>query len=78
MNSFAQANPEIAVSTDVYNSTYDVEDGLLISCGQKNADVIAMVTHGRKGFIRLIRRSITETIINYSRVPVLSLPLKQD
>jgi len=74
MDSFKELNPEIAESTDVYNCTYDVEDGLLLSCNRMNADVIAMVTHGRKGIIRLVRRSITETIINYSKIPVLSLP----
>jgi len=76
MDKFTQLNPKRTVSADVYNSTYDVEDGLLLSCNEKNADVIAMVTHGRKGFIRLIRRSITETIINYSKIPVLSLPIR--
>lgn len=78
MGSFSQINPARIASADVYNSTYDVEDGLLLSCNAKGADIIAMVTHGRKGFIRMIQRSITETIINYSKIPVLSLPLGEE
>jgi nucleotide-binding universal stress UspA family protein len=35
-------------------------------------DMIAMTTHGREGFSRLLEGSIAEGVVNYSKIPVLT------
>jgi len=41
---------------------------------QKGCDVIALSTHGRTGFRRMIMGSIVEAVLREARVPVLAFP----
>ncbi len=41
---------------------------------QKGCDVIALSTHGRTGFRRLVMGSIAEAVLRGARVPVLAFP----
>jgi nucleotide-binding universal stress UspA family protein len=41
---------------------------------QKGCDVIALSTHGRTGFRRMIMGSIAEAVLRGARVPVLAFP----
>ena len=48
------------------------EDGIIAFSEEKNADLIAMITHGRTGFAHLIAGSIAEDVVNHTRRPVLT------
>lgn len=51
------------------------EEGILEFAKEKNIDLIAMGTHGRKGLMHLLSGSIAEDVVNHSRRPVLTLKL---
>ena len=44
---------------------------------QNGCDLIALSTHGRSGFRRLIMGSVTEAVLRHSRVPVLVFPRQE-
>ena len=66
-----------ACSINIYNS-YDEESGIRRFAHQVNADLIVMSTHGKKGFIRMISPSITESIVNHAKLPVLCVNFSDD
>lgn len=72
MGNYAMHSPRLVESTNVYNYN-NIDVGLFKFCEQKNADMIAMITHGRKGISGILVRSITESVINHSNLPVLSI-----
>lgn len=45
---------------------------------QNDVDLIAMTTHGRTGFRRMVLGSVAEAVIRHSPVPVLVLPLPKE
>ena len=49
----------------IYNDL-DIEKGILNFAERENADLIAMGTHGRKGFARFLNGSISEDLMNHS------------
>jgi len=51
------------------------EEGILEFAKEKNIDLIAMGTHGRKGLMHLLSGSIAEDVVNHSKRPVLTLKL---
>jgi nucleotide-binding universal stress UspA family protein len=63
-------------STHVYNHETK-EAGIMEFAESVNADVIALVTHGRKGLSQFILGSVAETVANRSNIPVLSLKLPE-
>ena len=76
MNNYALHAPGIVGSTSIYNS-FEFEDGLREFCAEKcNGDIVAMITHGRKGLSRMYTGSLTESIINHVDLPVLSLKVR--
>jgi nucleotide-binding universal stress UspA family protein len=48
------------------------EEGILHFATDINADLIAMATHGRTGFARVLAGSIAEDVVNHSNKPVLT------
>lgn len=48
-------------------------EGILAAAAETGADLIAMGTHGRSGFNRLMLGSVTERILRASPVPVLTV-----
>lgn len=58
----------------IYNDT-DIEKGILNYADSINADLIAMGTHGRTGFARLLNGSISEDLVNHSSKSVLTFKL---
>jgi len=48
-------------------------DGILRAAGELGADLIAMGTHGRSGFNRLMLGSVTERVLRESSIPVLTV-----
>lgn len=54
---------------EIYNSRSE-ESGILEFAEDIDADLIAMTTHGRTGFLHLITGSIAEDVVNHSTRPV--------
>lgn len=48
---------------------------LLAYIAKSKADMVIMVTHGRKGVERMLYGSVAERIVKYSPVPVLTLKM---
>ena len=61
-------------SMNVYNEQ-DVETGINNFLRYKNADLIAMCTHGRTGFLSLFSKSIAEGVTNHSELPVMTIKM---
>jgi nucleotide-binding universal stress UspA family protein len=58
----------IRVKTQVREG--EAADEILKAAREANADVIAMTTHGRRGFGRLLFGSVAETVLRESELPV--------
>ncbi len=61
-----------ATSIDVYNNSSE-EEGIIEYADDINADMIAMSTHGRTGFMHLISGSIAEDVVNAAKRPVWTM-----
>lgn len=46
-------------------------DAILATAEERNADVIVMASHGRRGLNRLLLGSQANTVITHSKIPVL-------
>jgi len=55
--------------THIYSHESE-EDGILYFAEDSQADMIAMGTHGRSGFIQLITGSVAEDVVNHAKRPV--------
>lgn len=53
-------------------SDFSEEDGIIEFAASVKADMIAMATHGRTGFARVLAGSIAEDVVNHSQTPVLT------
>jgi len=60
------------LSMNVYNEP-DVETGINNFLKYRDADLIAMCTHGRTGFLSLFSKSIAEGVTNHSELPVMTI-----
>ena len=58
----------------IYNDL-DIEKGIINVAENVNADLIAMGTHGRKGFSKFINGSISEDIVNHAHKSVLTFKI---
>ncbi len=56
----------------IYNA-FDIDEGIIAFAEQQNADVIGMVTHGYRGIKKLFSDNVTESVVNHSKIPVLTL-----
>lgn len=74
IDSFLQRHELRKFSTTIYNDL-SVEEGILDFARGIDADMIAMATHGRKGFFHVVNGSVTEDIVNRTTFPVLSIKL---
>jgi nucleotide-binding universal stress UspA family protein len=72
MEKYIEINPDIINEARVCNC-YNIDEGLIGYCDKNNCDLIVMITHGRTGFSRIFNGSVTETVINHSEFPVLSI-----
>ncbi len=61
-------------SMNVYNEP-TVETGINNFLKYKDADLIAMCTHGRTGFLSLFSKSIAEGVTNHSELPVMTIKM---
>jgi nucleotide-binding universal stress UspA family protein len=75
INEFLKKFPDLDnFSMNVYNEP-DVETGINNFLRYKNADLIAMCTHGRTGFLSLFSKSIAEGVTNHSELPVMTIKM---
>ena len=74
IDAFLQRHELRKFSTTIYNDL-SVEEGILDFARGIDADMIAMATHGRKGFFHVVNGSVTEDIVNHTSFPVLSVKL---
>jgi len=58
----------------IYNSTSE-EVGIIEYAEESNADMIAMATHGRTGFMHLLSGSIAEDVVNHAKRPVWTMKI---
>jgi nucleotide-binding universal stress UspA family protein len=63
-------------TTNIYNSLNE-ERGILKFGESVEADLIALTTHGKTGFLSLMRKSITESLANHADLPILSINLNK-
>ncbi|UCS93875.1 universal stress protein [Echinicola marina] len=52
---------------------FNEERGIQKFAESMSTDVIALVTHGKSGFMKMISPGITEHLVNHSGIPVLSV-----
>src|SRR5690606_4625371 len=58
----------------IYNSTSE-EEGIIEYAEEIDADMIAMATHGRTGFMHLLSGSIAEDVVNHAKRPVWTMKI---
>lgn len=63
------------VKAEIYNS-FSEESGIIEFAEDIDADLIALATHGRTGFLHLITGSIAEDVVNHAKRPVWTLKVK--
>lgn len=63
-----------SLEVEIYND-YAVERGILAFSESRNADIIALPTHGRKGISRFFMGSVGEDIANTSKTPVMTFKI---
>ncbi|MBN3581772.1 universal stress protein [Algoriphagus aestuarii] len=63
------------VKAEIYNSRSE-ESGIIEFAEDIDADLIAMATHGRTGFLHLITGSIAEDVVNHAKRPVWTYKVK--
>ncbi|NVJ86035.1 MAG: universal stress protein [Algoriphagus sp.] len=63
------------VKAEIYNSTSE-EAGITQFAEDVDADLIAMATSGRTGFLHLITGSIAEDVVNHAKRPVWTLRIE--
>jgi len=58
-----------------YTADHSVEDGVLNYARRENADAVAIITHGRTGLSHFFGGSISEDLVNHSKLPVITFKL---
>lgn len=75
MHPFLKKCPKGTCSINTYNALNE-ESGIQKFSEAIKADMIALTTHGKTGFMKMISPSITESLVNHAKVPVLSVNVK--
>lgn len=70
LSQFQLENYEFSIYNDL-----DIEKGILNFAERVNADLIAMGTHGRKGFARFLNGSISEDLMNHSPRSIITFKI---
>ncbi|MBC2846147.1 universal stress protein [Winogradskyella flava] len=72
---FKLADLQDKASSIAYISDHTVEDGVLNYARRNRADAVAIITHGRTGLSHFFGGSISEDLVNHSRLPVVTFKL---
>lgn len=76
INEFIEENKLENAEIDIFNGDSE-EEGINEFADFVNADMIAMATHGRTGFLHLLGGSIAEDVVNRSKKPVWTMKFKK-
>ena len=76
LNAFAKAHQFKNFTINVFSDLTE-EDGIIHFAEAVNADMIALATHGRSGFMHLLSGSISKEVMNHSRKPVMTFLVEQ-
>lgn len=63
------------LSFEVYGAE-SIEKGILKYAAKKNANLIGISTHGRKGLAHFLNGSISEDLVNHAKTPVITFRIK--
>jgi nucleotide-binding universal stress UspA family protein len=74
-NGFAQKAGLKNIEFYMSGNVFDEEKAIQKFAEQNEIDCIAMVTHQRRGLVRLLFGSLTEDQVNHSHIPVLAIPI---
>ncbi|WP_186754229.1 universal stress protein [Echinicola salinicaeni] len=74
MESFLQECPGVNCTLNIYDA-FNEERGIQKFAESMSTDVIALATHGKSGFMKMISPSITENLVNHADIPILSVNL---
>ncbi|WP_299365678.1 universal stress protein [Winogradskyella sp.] len=58
-----------------YAADHTVEDGVLNYAKREDADAVSIITHGRTGLSHFFGGSISEDLVNHSKLPVVTFKL---
>ena len=58
-----------------YAADHTVEDGVINYANRVNAEAVAMITHGRTGLSNFFGGSISEDLVNHTKLPVVTFKL---
>lgn len=75
MEDFAKKFKLSNYSINIYNAS-SIEKGITDFSDEKNADMIAIETHGRTGIAHLINGSLAEDVAKHENRPILSVKIK--
>lgn len=72
---FVEENKISNYTINIYSDKVE-EDGIVFFAQDIDADLIALATHGRTGFLHLLSGSIAEDVVNHAKRPVWTFRLK--
>ncbi|OWP85083.1 universal stress protein UspA [Flavobacterium davisii] len=75
MNDFVSGFKIDKYETHIYNDV-NVEAGILNIANDLNADLIGMCTHGRKGLAHFFNGSISKSLVNHAKKPVITFKIQ--
>lgn len=62
---------------NVYNEV-SVERGIHEFANSRNADLLAMETHGRRGLAHFFRQSLAEDVANHTELPLITMKIPEE
>lgn len=74
MQAFLKTCPRGGCSINIFNALNE-ERGILKFAKKIGADMISLTTHGKTGFMKMLSSSITESLVNHSDLPILSVDI---
>ncbi len=75
LEAFHEKHPDVIDQFEVFNHYTEDEGILKYMENNSDSDVLAIATHGRKGWTRVFSGSITESLVAHGDFPVLSVNL---
>tara|TARA_B100000795_G_scaffold164448_1_gene123691 strand:- start:2907 stop:3731 length:825 start_codon:yes stop_codon:yes gene_type:complete len=75
MQSFVKDMPSENYTINIHNA-FSVEKGILQFTKMKEAQLIGMSTHGRKGLSHFFNGSISEDLVNHANMPVITFKIQ--
>ncbi|MEC4115654.1 universal stress protein [Myroides phaeus] len=74
LNDFLQDTTDNSFDLSIYNDL-NVEKGIINFSKKINADLITIATHGRTGLSHFFNGSISEDLVNHSKISVLTIKI---